>query len=252
MSFVEVARHGAVAVVTLCDPERRNLLSIEMCSALSEAVASLSADEEVHALIITGAGSAFCAGADLADLEAAAAEDGVSLEPVYRAFLDVAECPLPTIAAINGPAVGAGLNLALACDIRIAADRAWFDTRFLAIGLHPGGGHGWMLLRAVGWAEASRMLLTGARVTATEALDIGLIQRLVAGDALLTEALAMAEGAGAAPRDLLIRTKNSLRLAESSSHAAAVTHETAEQARSLRQPPFRALVSRLRASIATR
>jgi enoyl-CoA hydratase len=90
--------------------------------------------------------------------------------------MDVAMSPLPTLAAVNGPAVGAGFNLALACDMRIASDTASFDTRFLNLGLHPGGGHAWMLLRAVSWAHASRLLLAGQSVDAHEAYRIGLVE----------------------------------------------------------------------------
>lgn len=241
--LVAVERRDGIGIVTLADPDRRNLLSIDMCVALSSAVADLGADSEIHAVVITGAGSAFCAGADLADLTAAAS-DSVSLEPVYRSFLDVAACPLPTIAAINGPAVGAGMNLALACDMRLAGQGAWFDTRFLQIGLHPGGGHGWMLLRAVGWAEASRLLLTGPRIGAEEAEAIGLVQRRVPDEQLLEAAVALAKGAAALPRELLVRTKHSLHLAAASSHAAAVMHETEQQAWSLHQPAFAERVTR--------
>ena len=166
------------------------------------------------------------------------------LEAVYKSFMDVAMSPLPTLAAVNGPAVGAGFNLALACDMRIAGAEAVFDTRFLKLGLHPGGGHTWMLLRAVGWAHASRMLLAGQSVDAGEALRIGLVEAVVPGGALLDQSMRLLRATAAAPRELVVRTKATLRLAARSAHEAAFTHETAEQQWSLGQPGFAAAIAR--------
>ena len=119
-------------------------------------------------MIVTGAGKAFCAGADLSAL-GAAAEDG--LRRLYDGFLAVADCTLPTVAAVNGPAVGAGLNLALACDVRIAGPAALFDARFQKLGIHPGGGMTWMLQRAVGPQLARAALLFGMRFDADAAVS---------------------------------------------------------------------------------
>ncbi len=125
----------------------------------------------MHALIVTGAGKAFCAGADLSAL-GAATEDGLRL--IYDGFLAVANCALPTIAAVNGAAVGAGLNLALAADVRIAGPAAVFDPRFQKLGIHPGGGATWMLQRAVGPQVARASLLFGMRFDAQAAVRYGL------------------------------------------------------------------------------
>ena len=114
---------------------------------LSAAAAVEAAEAEAHAVVVTGAGKAFCAGADLSALGAAARE---GLERIYAGFMAVGRCALPTIAAVNGAAVGAGLNLALAADVRIAGPHALFDPRFQKLGIHPGGGATWMLQRAVG------------------------------------------------------------------------------------------------------
>ena len=161
MSLLQVERNGGVVVITLNDPERRNILSGALSIELRDAVTAANSDPEAKAILITGAGKAFCAGAHLGDLEATAAGDTVAISHVYASFMALADSPLPTLAAVNGPAVGAGLNLALACDFRIASAAAVFDTRFLKLGIHPGGGCTWMLLRAVGWAQASRMLQIG-------------------------------------------------------------------------------------------
>ncbi|WP_375395691.1 enoyl-CoA hydratase [uncultured Sphingomonas sp.] len=252
MSLLRVRHEGAVAVLTLDDPKRRNILSPELCRELSAAVAAANADDAVKAIVITGAAPAFCAGADLDDLQAAANGATDALHAVYQSFMDVADSGLPTIAAVNGAAIGAGLNLALACDMRIAGADALFDTRFLKIGLHPGGGHGWMLLRAVGWAEAARLLLLACPVRAEEAREIGLVQRVVPADGLIEAAVALAGRSEALPRDLLIRTKASLRLAARADHRTAFDHEAGEQLRSLHEPPFIELVQRLQATIAAR
>ncbi|HEY9266619.1 MAG TPA: enoyl-CoA hydratase-related protein, partial [Mycobacterium sp.] len=136
-----------VALITVNDPDRRNAVTAASSAALRDAVEAAEADPDVHAVIVTGAGKAFCAGADLTAL-GEATEDG--LRVIYDGFLAVAQCTLPTIAAVNGPAVGAGLNLALAADVRIAGPAAVFDPRFQKLGIHPGGGATWMLQRAIG------------------------------------------------------------------------------------------------------
>ena len=249
MSLVDAEVRGTIHVIRLNDPKRRNILSTDLCRALSTAVAAANADPEAKAIVVTGAAPAFCAGADLGDLENAAAGDTDALQLVYQSFMDVAESPLPTIAAVNGIAVGAGLNLALACDVRIASSDARFDTRFLKIGLHPGGGHSWMLLRAVGWAEACRMLLLDRALAADEAKAIGLVQDVVEPAQLVERATAWAKRTDDLPRDLILQTKRSLRLAAVSGHRASFDHEATEQLHSLQQQPFRDLVARLRTDI---
>ena len=252
MSLVQVERHGSVALLRLDDPERRNILSPAMCADLSKAVKAAEDDQEVKALVITGTAPAFCAGADLDDLKAAADGRTESVEAVYQSFMEVADCTLPTIAAVNGAAVGAGLNLALACDIRLASDEASFDTRFLRIGLHPGGGHTWMLLRAIGWAEASQMLLLGRPMRAPEARVAGLVQQIVGPERLIDTAIELGLAADVLPRALITATKASMRLAARSGHHATFEHETGAQLHSLGQPPFQDLVARLKADLGRR
>ena len=247
--MLEVEQAGSTAVLTLNDPARRNILSAELCQAISAAVAEAEANPDVKAIVVAAAGKAFCAGADLSDLRAAAKGDEVNVQLVYKSFMDVANCSLPTIAAVNGAAVGAGFNLALACDMRVASQAAVFDTRFLKIGLHPGGGHGWMLLRAVGWAEAMRLLLLGQELTAAEALRIGLVQKVSAPEAVLEEALALAAGVDALPKELLVSAKASLRLAATSTHESSFAHETQQQKQSLRQPAFEERITQLQTSL---
>ena len=159
-----------VALITVNDPDRRNAVTDEMSALLRAAVQHAEADQDVHAVVITGAGKAFCAGADLSAL-GAAAEEG--LLRIYDGFMAVANCILPTIAAVNGAAVGAGLNLALAADVRIAGPHALFDPRFQKLGIHPGGGATWMLQRGVGPQVARAALLFGMRFDADTAVKRG-------------------------------------------------------------------------------
>jgi enoyl-CoA hydratase len=235
-----------VAVLTLSYPARRNALNLELSRLLADAVAAAVADEGVGAVVVTGEDPAFCAGGDLAELASA---DPATLHAVYGGFLAVAACPLPTIAAVNGAAVGAGLNLALAADVRLAGPHARFDTRFLPLGLHPGGGYTWMVHRALGAQAAAAMTLFGEVVDAAEAERIGLVHRAV--DDVRAAAVQMGARAAANPRDLTITTKRTMRLASTlSSHADAVEIEVRAQAQSVRSEEFRTRLAELQARIA--
>src|SRR5436853_4858229 len=161
-----------VATVTLDDPDRRNALNLDMVDEIVEAFDRIEADESVGAVIVTGAPPAFCAGADLGDLRTAREPE---LRVIYEGFLRVARSTLPTIAAVNGPAVGAGMNLALSCDLRLASTSARFDTRFLQLGIHPGGGHTWMLRSAAGPQAAAAMVLFGQSLDGDAAERAGLV-----------------------------------------------------------------------------
>jgi enoyl-CoA hydratase len=234
-----------VAVLTLSHPERRNALNIELSGKLVDAVRAAVADDGVGAIVITGEDPAFCAGGDLAELARA---DPATLHTVYAGFLAIAQCPLPTIAAVNGAAVGAGLNLALACDLRLAGPRAKFDARFLSLGLHPGGGYTWMLQRLLGPQAAAALTLFGDVLDAAEAARIGLVHK-VAED-VLPAAVELAGRAAAAPRDLVVATKATMRLtAGAVSHAEAVEIEVRAQAESVRSEQFQERLAALQAKI---
>ena len=235
--LVHVDHH--VAVITINDPDRRNAVTAEISAALRSAVDAAEADEDVHALIVTGAGKAFCAGANLTAL-GEATEDG--LRVIYDGFLAVANCALPTIAAVNGAAVGAGLNLALAADVRIAGPHALFDPRFQKLGIHPGGGATWMLQRAVGPQVARASLLFGMSFDADTAVRHGLALK-VAEDPVAA-ARELAAGPAAAPRDVVLATKASMRstanpgVVDSDQHGIAVDIELGPQATSIESPEF--------------
>lgn len=236
MPTVHLRVDDGVAVITLDDPERRNALSQTLVDELVATLDALEATDEAGAVVITGAPPAFCAGADLSEL-GASREDG--LRRIYKGFLRVAQLTLPTIAAVNGPAVGAGMNLALACDLRLAGQSARFDTRFLQLGIHPGGGHTWMLRRAVGEQSAAAMVLFGEVLDGERAAACGLAWRCVADDALLDEARTLAQRAAAVPRELARRTKETLHeVAGIADHRAAVERELRAQLWSMEQPEF--------------
>lgn len=228
-----------VATLTVNDPERRNAVTAEISAALRAAVDAAEADPGVHALIVTGAGKAFCAGADLSAL-GEATEDG--LMAIYDGFLAVANCALPTIAAVNGAAVGAGLNLALAADVRIAGPAALFDPRFQKLGIHPGGGATWMLHRAVGPQVARASLLFGMRFDADAAVRHGLALEMA--DDPVAAARELAAGPAGAPREVVLATKASMRatanpgLVDSDQHRIAVHTELGPQATSILSPAF--------------
>ena len=229
-----------IALITVNDPGRRNAVTDEISAGLRAAVQCADADPQVHAVVVTGAGTAFCAGADLGALGNASEGE---LPHLYDGFLAIADCTLPTVAAVNGPAVGAGLNLALACDVRIAGPNAMFDARFQKLGIHPGGGMTWMLQRAVGPQVARAALLFGTRFDAQAAVRHGLALAVV--DDPVAAARELAAGPAGAPRDVVIATKATMRTTISpgaidiDQHAFAVRAELGPQAESIRSPAFK-------------
>lgn len=240
---VEVERHDRVAVVRLVDRERRNALSLPMVAAIVEAFEELERDDSIGAAVVTGAPPAFCSGAVVGSLGRLASTDDDaergSIVTVYDAFLRVLHSPLPTIAAVDGAAVGAGFNLALACDLRLVGPSARFESRFLRIGIHPGGGHLWLLERSVGPQAAAACVLFGESIDATRALDIGLAWSAHGADELLDAAVALAARAAAAPEPLVARTKASLRRAPwQPDFDAAIATELEAQTWSLAQGFF--------------
>ena len=247
MEFVRTEQQNGVAVVTLDDPRRRNAMSLAMAEELVDVIAGLANSEEVGPVVVTANPPAFCAGADLDDLRNATAD---SLRRIYAGFLAVARCTLPTIAAVNGPAAGAGPNLALACDVRVAARRARFECRFLDIGLHPGGGHTWMLSRILGPQGAAAMVMFGEPLDAEEAVRRGLAWSCCDDEALLDEAVRFAERAATAPREMVRRLKATSRgMTAVHDHVEAVEREIEPQLWSVGQPDFQERLAKLQARI---
>ncbi len=249
MAQVHVERRDGVALLTLDDPARRNALSMELCSAIVAEVEALEADETIGALVVTGAGPAFCAGADLSQLGESRRE---GLKAIYAGFLRIAQSPLPTIAAVNGAAVGAGMNLALGCDVRLAGRSAKFDTRFLDLGIHPGGGHTWMFQRAAGLQATMAAVVFGQALDGAEAERVGLVWRCVDDDELVDTAVAMAARAASAPRELTQRVRATiLDVASIDDHDEAVERELVDQLWSMDQPAFAERLAALQRKISS-
>jgi enoyl-CoA hydratase len=239
-----------VALVTLDAPARRNALSLELVNEIEAGFDAIESDPDVGAVVVTGAPPAFCAGADLSHLGSSQRQ---GLSRVYEGFLRVGRSPLPTIAAVNGAAVGAGVNLALVCDVILAGESARFDTRFIDLGLHPGGGHTWMLQRRIGSQAAAALVLFGRVLDGRQAERTGLAWSCVPDDELLPLALEMASAAAHAPRDLVQRVKQTMRdVIQLTDHAAAVERELDPQVWSINQPAFQERLAALRQRISTR
>lgn len=247
MSLVILERSEGVATLTLNNPAERNTMTAEMVADIKQAMDEIEADKTVGAIIITGAAPAFCAGANLGNLAEA---DGESLSKIYEGFLRIARTSLPTIAAVNGAAVGAGMNLALCCDVRIAAHRAKFDTRFLQIGLHPGGGHTWMFRNIAGPQATMAAVVFGEILDGNEAQRIGLVYKCVPDDELMSASRVMAVRAASAPRELAILTKRTIReMANIATHEEAVAKELEPQVWTTRQPWFAERLAALQSRI---
>ncbi len=250
MSLVEVTVADRVATLTLNNPGERNTLTAPMVAEILSAMDSIEADPGIGAVVVTGAAPAFCAGANLGNLQESTPE---SLKNIYAGFLRIADSPLPTLAAVNGAAVGAGMNLALGCDVRIAGASARFDTRFLQIGIHPGGGHTWMLRRIAGPQAAMATVVFGEVLSGAEAERIGLVWRCVADDELLGAAQAMAARAASAPRELAVETKRTIKeMAGIAEHPEAVEREIVPQVWSTRQPWFAEKIAALQRRISSK
>ena len=252
MKLVHSSRDDAgVVTLTLDDPASRNAISgLPMIEALLGALAVAEADPEARALVLTGAGPAFSAGGNIKAMgEGQGLVDAVPAvtrqnyrNGIQRLPLAFEALELPVIAAVNGPAVGAGCDLALMCDIRIAGRSARFAESFVKLGIVPGDGGAWLLPRAVGFAKASEMALTGDPVDADEALRIGLVSKVVEDGALAEIATGMARRIAANPPHAVRMTKRLLRQAsgqglgsflEISAAMQAIAHHTEDYRRAL-------------------
>ena len=177
-----------VVLATLANPDQRNAMSGPMTQAWAALMADLATDTDLRVLVVTGEGSAFCSGGDTswiaAEPDASVGDLRARMLPFYRTWLSVLDLDVPTLAAVNGPAIGAGLCLALACDVRYAASGAVLGAPFVRLGMHPGMAATWLLPDVVGPAHARDLLLTGRTVDADEALRLGLVSRVLEPDGL--------------------------------------------------------------------
>jgi enoyl-CoA hydratase/carnithine racemase len=221
--FLLQSRRERVVTLTLNRPEARNAFShAEQFAEVAATLEAVRRDATVSAIILTGAGSAFCAGGDVKDFRNRtnfAAGSALDLRNTYRHDLQrmiaaLYDIEIPTIAAVNGPAIGLGCDLASCCDIRIASDKAVFAESFIRLGLIPGDGGAWFLQRIVGISKAAEMLFTGDTIDATEAERIGLVSRVVTAGELIPAAEALAGRIAAHPPQTLRLSKRLLREAQ--------------------------------------
>lgn len=248
---LKVARRGHIEIWTLNRPEQRNpVTDLDMIEAIEGAVQDANADVDVRVVILTGAGSAFSTGGNIKHMaegvgmfglpphqQMEAYKDGVQRIP--RAF---AELRVPVIAAVNGPAVGAGCDLACMCDLRIASTDAWFAESFVKLGIIPGDGGAWFLPRVVGQARAREMAYTGDRVSAERALEWGLVSQVVPAVGLLDAAMLLAGRIAANPPLAVRMTKQLMAAADGqsldevldlSASMQALAHQTADHKEAL-------------------
>ncbi|MBF5006921.1 crotonase/enoyl-CoA hydratase family protein [Diaphorobacter caeni] len=245
MSFLTIERSGSIVTATMNQPETRNALTgnsavrefVELCDSLRK-------DASVKVLIITAEGPIFSSGGNVKDMKRFFDENltpdlireeyrqGIQQLPLALYELDV-----PIICAVNGPAIGAGLDLTCMCDIRIASEAATFAESFVRVGIVPGDGGAWLLPRAVGMAKASEMAFTGEAISAQDALACGLVSRVVPADQLLPTARTLAQKIAANPGAVMRMTKRLLRegerstlssLLELSAGYQAIAHKTAD------------------------
>lgn len=217
-----VVRRGHIALLTLNRPDTRNALSGEaMFAAFEQTFAALNADMGVRVAVLTGAGTAFCSGGNVAEMRDRTGMFAGSPEQIAQGYRKgIQRIPrafemlqVPIIAAVNGPAIGAGNDLACMCDLRIASNIARFAESFVKVGIVPGDGGCWLLPRVIGHARAAEMALTGDTIDAEEALRFGLVSRVVAPEALLDEAFRLAERIAVNPPQVLRWTRQLLQQA---------------------------------------
>lgn len=261
--FLKVERDGPLVIATLDRPEVHNAISkTENSEEIADFCAAMTRDRNVRAIVLTGAGASFCAGGNVKKMQA---RDGMfggtpfELRNSYRTGIQLIpaalyELEVPVVAAINGAAIGAGLDLACMCDIRIAADTARFAESFVKLGIVPGDGGAWLLPRVIGMPRATQLSLTGEMIDAATALEYGLVTEVVAPDALMDRALEIAGQIAANPGHATRMTKRLLRegmemklapLLELSAAYQALSHHTRDHAEAVdafiekRKPEYR-------------
>lgn len=236
MAHLLTERRGPVLLLTLNRPGTLNGFDPPMAKALHDALRAAAKDPGVGSVVLTGAGKAFCAGGDVAAMRAAVDKPGIfraltgQFHPAIRTILTMEK---PVVAAVNGAAAGGGFSLALACDVRLASDKAKFKPAYLSLGVVPDGGCTWTLPRLVGPAKARSLLLMDEVLDAPGALALGLVDRVVAQDKLLDEAMALGDRLAALPRFAAGKTKRLLLdswAADSSTQLAAERRLNAQSA----------------------
>ena len=242
---IQLEMRGAVSVITLNRPESLNALTLEVANEFKSAVAD-ARERASRAIVLTGAGRAFCAGGDLREMQKIAQREGKveaffdePLRVLNECLLLIRQTPLPFIAAVNGAASGGGCNLALACDLVIAAESARFNQAFIKVGLSPDCGGTFILPRLVGWRRATELLMTGDVVSAQQALEMGMINAAVADAELMPIVMAMAEKLASAPTAAIGRIKELLEASATNDYSGQLELERKAQIQSGQTKDFR-------------
>ncbi len=236
-----------VALVTLNRPESLNALNAQLGADLGAALRAVSSDTSVRAIVLAGAGRGFCAGGDLKEMAAGLANPRASssaLVDILRNFHDVVSfmqnIDKPVIAAVHGPAVGAGMSIALACDLRVASEDATFSQAFVRIGLSPDGGSTWLLPRLIGPSRAAQLMMTGETLGARRAYEWGLLNQVVSNGEHLTRALELANQLAALSPHAMASIKRLMRSSERRSFHEQLEAEALEQGANSATAQFRA------------
>lgn len=235
---LQLEMRGMVGVITLNRPDALNALTLPMAREFQAAVGE-ARELRARAIVLTGAGRAFCAGGDLREMQKIAARDGRAeaffdepLRVLNEGVLLIRRTPLPFIAAVNGAASGGGCNIALACDLVVAGESARFNQAFIKVGLSPDCGGTFILPRLVGWRRASELLMTGDGVNAQRALEMGMINLVVADNELMDQTMKLAERLANAPTAAIARIKELLELSATNDYAAQLELERKAQIQS--------------------
>ena len=226
-------KEAGVAYITLNRPDKMNSLTEQMLTEISQAIEAAATDPEVRVIVLTATGRAFCAGADLGHSifeKISPVEIRLGMAPFHKPPLQLRNVPKPVIASVNGAAVGAGANLALACDMIIASEQARFGQVFVNIGVHPDTGGTYFLPRSVGLPRACELLMTGRIVDAKEAETIGMISKVVPADKLEATTRELAESLAKGPPIALAMIKESIYQALEMNLATALDREADCQA----------------------
>jgi 2-(1,2-epoxy-1,2-dihydrophenyl)acetyl-CoA isomerase len=247
--FITRTTAGAVSTITLDRPDKLNAFTGTMREDLLQALRECEQEDAVRVVVITGAGRAFCAGGDVEYMHTLQQTDDVTsfrklLDAGRDIVLQIASMPKPVIASVNGVAAGAGCNLALACDTRIASDAAKFSESFVKIGLHPDWGGTWLLPRLVGRGRAMEMLATGRMVEAPEALTIGLIDRVVPAADLAAETEKLATSIAAVSPTAIAGIKRALAATERNDLRAQLELEADHQLACFLSPEAKSSIAR--------
>lgn len=235
---VESTIDDGVRTICLARPEVKNALAMETIAELEAAFVEARNDPATRAVVLTGKGGSFCSGADLRAMAMAAGDPDPHIRRLHDTLRSIFDAPMPVVAKIDGPAVGFGANLALACDLRVCSTRAYFAELFVRIGLTVDGGGTWLLPRLVGLERAYEMMALGDRVPAEEAQRIGLCSRVVPVESLDETTHALARRLAAGPAAALARLKRNLHANLGATLADGLDRERAAQLECLVSPDF--------------